>query len=131
MPVLERQAVRNSSLPPSLAGLPPRSVPETEPTPLQRHYVLLSVVAFLAGAIGITALEAGASPGNPLVKVCALIAAPIIVVTTLDAALRIWRSAWAWMPVNRGRGVFRLSWLIAAAVFIAVTVGIAGVILAS
>jgi hypothetical protein len=131
MPVLERQAVRNSSLPPSLAGLPPRSVPETEPTPLQRHYVLLSVVAFLAGAIGITALEAGASPGNPLVKVCALIAAPIIVVTTLDAALRIWRSAWAWMPVNRGRGLFRLSWLVAAAVFIAVTVGIAGVILAS
>ena len=131
MPVLERQAVPKSSLPPSLAGLPPRSVPETEPTPLQRHYVLMSVVAFLAGAIGITALEAGASPGNPLVKVCALIAAPIIVITTIDAALRIWRSAWAWMPVNRGRGLFRLSWLVAAAVFIAVTVGIAGVILAS
>jgi hypothetical protein len=131
MPVLEKQPVRNSSLPPSLAGLPPRSVPETEPTPLQRHYVLLSVVAFVAGAIGITALEAGASPGNPLVKLCALISAPIIVVTTLDAALRIWRSAWAWMPVNRGRGLFRLSWLVAAAVFIAVTVGIARVILAS
>jgi hypothetical protein len=131
MPVLERQAVTPPNLPPSLAGLPARSVPETEPTPLQRHYVLLSVVAFLAGAIGITALEAGVSPGSLLVKVCALVAAPIIVVTTLDAAVRIWRSAWAWMPVNRGRGLFRLSWLIVAVVFITVTIAIAGVILAS
>jgi hypothetical protein len=131
MPVLERQAPKVPSLPPSLAGLPPRSVPETEPTPLQRHYVLLSVVAFLAGAIGITALEAGVAPGSLLVKVCALIAAPIIVVTTIDAALRIWRSAWAWMPVNRGRGLFRLSWLVAAVVFITVTIAVAGVILAS
>jgi hypothetical protein len=131
MPVLERQAGPASNLPPSLAGLPPRSVPETEPTPLQRHYVLLSVVAFLAGAIGITALEAGVPPGSPLVKLCALVAAPIIVVTTVDAAVRIWRSAWAWMPVNRGRGLFRMSWLIAAGVFITVTVGVAGVILAS
>jgi carbon starvation protein CstA len=131
MPVLDRQAVREPVLPPSLAGLPPRSVPETAPTPLQRHYVLLSVGAFLAGAIGITALEAGMSPASPLVKLCALVAAPIIVVTTLDAAVRIWRSAWAWMPVNRGRGLFRLSWLVVAAVFIAVTVAISGVILAS
>ena len=135
MPVLERQAGRApsqpSGLPPSLAGQPPRSVPETEPTPLQRHYVLLSVLAFLAGAIGITALEAGVPPGSPVVKLCALVAAPIIVVTTLDAAVRIWRSAWAWMPVNRGRGLFRLSWLGAAAVFIAVTIAVAGVILAS
>jgi hypothetical protein len=131
MPVLERQEPPAPSLPPSLAGLPPRSVPETEPTPLQRHYVLLSVVAFFAGAIGITALEAGVSPRSLVVKLCALIAAPIIVVTTFDAALRIWRSAWAWMPVNRGRGLFRLSWLLAAFVFITVTIAVAGVILAS
>jgi hypothetical protein len=130
MPVLDRQDAR-SSLPPSLAGLPPRSVPETEPTPLQRHYVLLSVVAFLAGAVGITALEAGVPPGSPLVKACALVAAPIIVVTTVDAAVRIWRSAWAWMPIDRGRGVFRLSWLLAAATFIVVTLSVATVILAS
>jgi hypothetical protein len=131
MPVLERQAARIPTLPPSLAGQRPRSVPETEPTPLQRHYVLLSVVALLAGAIGITALEAGVPPASPLVKLCALIASPIIVITTLDASLRIWRSAWAWMPVDRGRGLFRLSWLVAAAVFIAITVALAGVILAS
>jgi hypothetical protein len=131
MPVLDRQASPSPNLPPSLAGLPPRSVPESARTPLQRHYVLLSVVAFLAGAIGITALEAGVGPGSLLVKVCAIVAAPIIVVTTLDAALRIWRSAWAWMPVNKGRGLFRLSWLVAAAVFITITIAVAGVILAS
>ena len=131
MPALDRQTVRTPTVPPSLAGLPPRSVPETEPTPLERHYVLLSVVALLAGAIGITALEAGASPGSALVKLCAVVAAPIIVVTTLDAALRIWRSAWAWMPVNRGRALFRMSWLVVAAVFVAVTIAVAGVILAS
>lgn len=131
MPVLDRQAVPAPGLPPSLAGMPPRSVPETAPTPLQRHYVVLSVLAFLAGAIGITALEAGLSPGSPLVKLCALVTAPIIVVTTLDAALRIWRSAWAWMPVNRGRALFRLSWIVVAAVFIVITLAVAVVILAS
>ena len=43
MPTLDRQAVRAPVLPPSLQGLPPRSVPEVAPTPLQQHYVLLSV----------------------------------------------------------------------------------------
>ena len=42
MPTLDRQAVREPVLPPSLQGLPPRSVPEVAPTPLQKHYVLLS-----------------------------------------------------------------------------------------
>ena len=48
-------------LPPSLQGLPPRSVPETRPTPLQPHYILLSVIALFCGAIAITALELGAA----------------------------------------------------------------------
>ena len=43
MPALDRQPVRPPVLPPSLQGLPPRSVPEVAPTPLQRHYVMLSV----------------------------------------------------------------------------------------
>jgi len=29
----------------AFAGLPPRSVPEARPTPLQKHYVLLSAQA--------------------------------------------------------------------------------------
>ena len=130
MPVLDRQGVasapgprpagagagantgaRATTLPPSLQGLPPRSVPETAPTPLQRHYVLLSVPVLVLGAIAITALELGASLGSSLVKLCVLIAAPLLVITTADAVVRIWRSAWAWMPVDRGKGLFRLAWV--------------------
>jgi hypothetical protein len=113
MPVLDRQPVRPvpGPLPPSLQGLPPRSVPEAAPTPLQPHYINLSVIVLICGAIAITALELGASLSSPLVKVCAIIAAPLLIVTTADAILRIWRSAWAWMPVNPGRGMFRLAWV--------------------
>jgi hypothetical protein len=114
MPVLARQPARAPTLPPSLQGLPPRSVPETRPTPLQRHYVMLSVVVLICGALAITALEFGVPLGSPIVKLCALIGAPLLIATTADATLRIWRSAWAWLPVNPGRGLFRLAWVIAA-----------------
>ena len=113
MPALDRQAVREPTLPPSLAALPQRSVPEIAPTPLQKHYINLSAVALVAGAIAITALELGVPLGSPLVKLCVIIAAPLIIVANGDALLRIWRSARAWMPVNRGRALFRLSWVLA------------------
>ncbi len=129
MPALDRQAPRSTPLPPSLAVLPPRSVPEVAPTPLQRQYVNLSVVALVAGAVAITALELGAPLGSPLVKGCVLVAAPILVLTTGDAAIRIWRSAWAWMPVNRGRALFRLAWFGTAVLFLVVNVLAAGVVL--
>ena len=125
MPVLERQTVRDRTLPPSLAALPPRSVPETAATPLQRHFVLLSVPVLLAGAVGITALELGASLGSPLVKLCVVVGAPLLLVTSADAVVRIWRSAWAWMPVDRGRGLFRLAWVAVS------LVGLAALIAAS
>jgi hypothetical protein len=111
MPVLDRQAVRTPTLPPSLQALPPRSVPEIAPTPLQKHYINLSVIVLICGAIAITALELGTPLGSPLVKLCVVIAAPLLVVTTADAILRIWRSAWAWMPIDRVKGVFRLAWV--------------------
>jgi hypothetical protein len=139
MPVLDRQAVPatagdarlprdarllgDAHLPPSLRGLPPRSVPETRPTPLQKHFVLVSAPALLLGAIAITALELGAGFDSPLVRICVLLAAPLLLITTADAALRIWRSAWAWMPVDRGRALFRLAWLVPAAVFFALVIG--------
>jgi hypothetical protein len=133
MPVLDRQAVAGaaaapaaasaavrarpvSTLPPSLVGLPPRSVPETAPTPLQKHYVLLSVPVLLLGAIAITALELGVPLGSPLIKACVLVAAPLLVITTADAVVRIWRSAWAWMPVDRTKGLFRLAWVVTSVV---------------
>jgi hypothetical protein len=134
MPVLDRQAVPDhrltvaattSTLPPSLQGLPPRSVPETAPTPLQPYYVYLSVVVLICGVIAITALELGVPLGSPLVKLCVLIGAPLLVVTTADAVVRIWRSAWAWMPVDRGKGWFRLAWVVVS------LVGLAALVVAS
>jgi hypothetical protein len=134
MPVLDRQAVgvpaaprttKPGTLPPSLQGLPPRSVPEVAPTPLQRHYINLSVIVLFCGAIAISALELGAGLGSPLVKLCVVIAAPLLVVTTADAVLRIWRSAWAWMPIDRGKGLFRLAWVAVSLIGLAALVAAA------
>jgi len=72
--------------------------------------------------MAITALELGTAPTSALVKVPVLVGAPLLVITTADATLRIWRSAWAWMPVDRGRALFRLSWVAAAALFLMVVV---------
>ena len=44
MPVLDRQPVGPGSAAQTAGTLPPRSVPETAPTPLQKHYVNLSAV---------------------------------------------------------------------------------------
>ncbi len=130
MPILDRQAVgpagarpAPAGVPPSLQGLPPRSVPEVAPTPLQRHYINLSVIVLICGAIAISALELGAALGSPLVKMCVIIAAPLLVLTTADAVLRIWRSAWAWMPVDRGKGLFRLAWVLVSLVGLAALIG--------
>lgn len=129
MPVLDRQHIpvrRASATPPaSLQGLPARSVPEVAPTPLQQHFVLLSVPVLILGAIAITALEFGTPLGSPLIKICVLIAAPLLVITTADAIVRIWRSAWAWMPVDAGRGSFRLAWVVVS------VIGLAGLIVAA
>jgi hypothetical protein len=129
MPVLDRQAVRTPTLPPSVQGLPPRSVPEVAPTPLQRHYINLSVIVLICGAIAITALELGASLGSPLVKLCVVIAAPLLLVTTADAILRIWRSAWAWMPIDRVKGTFRLAWVAVSLIGLAALVAASIVVL--
>jgi hypothetical protein len=117
MPALDRQPVPDpgsgagSSASRAPAG-PPRSVPEVRPTRLPRDwFVYLSVVTFLAGAVAITAIEFGVPVGSPLVKACVLIGSPALAIALADATVRIWRSAWAWMPVDRGRGLFRLAWL--------------------
>jgi hypothetical protein len=52
-------------------------------------------------------------------------------VTTADAVLRIWRSAWAWMPTDRGRGLFRLAWVTVSLVGLVALVAAALVVLAS
>jgi hypothetical protein len=132
MPVLDRQAPATepprrpaATLPPSLQGLPPRSVPEVAPTPLQRHYINLSAIVLVCGAVAITALNLGARLGDPLIKLCVAIAAPLLVITTADAIVRIWRSAWAWMPVDAGKGWFRLAWVAVS------LIGLAGLVVAA
>lgn len=123
MPVLDRQGVGGDRA--------PDRIPVTRPTPLQKHYINLSAIALVAGAVAITALEAGTPMSSPIVKLCAIVAAPIFVATTADAALRFYRSAWAWMPIDRGRGAFRLTWVLAALLGIGVVIGAASLVLAA
>lgn len=121
MPVLDRQPIG--------ANRHADRIPVAKPTPLQRHYINLSAIALVAGAIAITAVEAGSPLSSPLVKLCALIAAPIFVLTTGDAALRFYRSAWAWMPIDRNRGLFRFTWVLAALLGIGIAIVVANLIL--
>lgn len=123
MPVLDRQGIN--------AHRVIERAPETKPTPLQKHYINLSAVALVAGALGITALETGSSFASPIVKFCALIAIPIFIVTTADAALRFWRSAKAWLPIDRGRALFRLIWVAAALLGIGIALGFATLIISA
>jgi hypothetical protein len=83
---------------------------------------MLSVVVLICGAIAITALELGVPFGSPLVKLCVILALPLLVLTTADAVVRIWRSAWAWMPVDRTKGLFRLAWVVVSVVGLAALV---------
>jgi hypothetical protein len=121
MPVLDRQGTG--------ADRAPDRIPETKPTPLHKHYINLSAIALVAGAFAITGIETGIPLSSPIIKFCALIGAPLFIVTTADAALRFYRSARAWMPIDRGRALFRLTWVAAALIGIGVVAGIAGVIL--
>lgn len=141
MPVLDRQGVRvaaarggHAPARRSPADGPPtgpavRSVPETKPTPLQKHYVLLSAPALVLGAVAITAVELGLPLGGLLVKGCVLVAAPLLAIANADAIVRIWRSAWAWMPVDRATGLFRLAWVTVGAVLYALLLGAAWLVL--
>jgi len=139
MRVLDRQGVREPTLPPSLHGLPPsqdglppRSVPETHPTRLPRDwFIYFSVVAFVAGVIAITAYNLGAPVGSPIVRLSVLVGAPALVVAITDALVKIWRSAWAWMPVDRVKGVFRLTWLVVPVLgLVATAAAVAAVVVA-
>ena len=123
MPVLHRQGIGAERM--------PDRIPETQPTPLQRHYINLSAIALVAGAIAITAIETGVPMSSAIVKLCAIVGAPLFIVTTADAALRFYRSAMAWMPLDRGRGLFRLTWVAAALLGIGVVAGFASLILAA
>jgi hypothetical protein len=70
----------------------------------------------------------GAALGSPLVKLCVVVAAPLLAVANADAIVRIWRSAWAWMPVDRGRGLFRLAWTLAGIILYVLLVAAAWIV---
>ena len=72
MPVLDRQAVREPVLPPSLQGCRRGRCPSSARRRSSAHYIQLSVVALVCGAVAITALELGVPLGSPLVKLCVL-----------------------------------------------------------
>ena len=101
------------------------------PTPLQKHYVLLSAPALVLGTVAITALEMGAALSSPLIKVCVLVAAPLLAVANADAIVRIWRSAWAWMPVDVSKGRFRLAWVGVGVILYALLVTAAWLVVAA
>jgi hypothetical protein len=122
MPVLDRQSVPNQR---DVHGRPltPSRVPETKPTPLQPWFIYLSIVGLICGTIAITALNLGAAIGDPAVRLPVLLGGLMLVLVTADAALRIWRSAFAWLPVDRGRGQFRFVWFGVAGLGVALEIG--------
>jgi hypothetical protein len=87
--------------------LVPQRVPETAPTPLQGAFIHLSIVVLACGVTAIMALELGSPLSSPWVRLPALVGGAVLAAVTVDAIVRIWRSAFAWLPVDRGRGVFR------------------------
>ena len=107
---LDRQE-RPEPLDASGRPLVPQRVPETRPTPLQDWFIYLSVIVLICGTIAISALELGAQPADLIVRLPVAIGGFVLVVVTADAVVRVWRSAWAWLPVNRGRGLFRFVWV--------------------
>ena len=44
-------------------------------------------------------------------RVPVVVGAFVLTLVTLDAMVRIWRSAWAWLPVHRPTGLFRFVWV--------------------
>jgi hypothetical protein len=99
---------------------PPQRLPETNPPVLGDWFIYLSVVVLAAGIIVITALNFGADVRSPIVRFPALIGAGLLVVLSADAGVRVWRSAWAWLPIDRPRGLARFVWAaVMAAVFVA------------
>lgn len=102
--------------------LVPSRVPETRPTPLQDWFIYLSVIVLICGTVAISALELGARLGDAVVRLPLVIGGVVLAIVTADAVVRVWRSAWAWLPIDRGRGLFRFVW---AAVLAGILVGAA------
>jgi hypothetical protein len=93
----------------------PQRVPETKPAMLGDWFIYLSVVVLICGVVAITAFEFGSPLTSAFVRFPALIAAGLLVVLSADGGLRAWRSAWAWLPVDRPRALQRIVWAVVLA----------------
>ena len=109
-PQLDRQE-RPIRLGPDGKPLIPQRVPETRPTPLQNAFIYISIIGLVCGVIVIMALNLGAPMSSLVVKLPVLIGGIALLAVTVDATVRIWRSAFAWLPIDRGRGLFRFVWV--------------------
>jgi hypothetical protein len=104
---------------------PPQRVPESNPPMLGDWFIYLSVVVLICGVIAITAVEFGSPPTSAVVRFPAIVALSLLVPLSADAGLRSWRSAWAWLPVDKPRGLARFVWAAVLAVtFVASVVGV-------
>jgi hypothetical protein len=104
---------------------PPQRVPESNPAMLGDWFIYLSVVVLVCGVIAITALEFGTPPTSAVVRFPAIVALGLLIPLSADAGLRSWRSAWAWLPVDKPRGLARFVW--AAVLAVTFVASIAGV----
>jgi hypothetical protein len=109
---LGRVELHRQEVPDGASNRPPlpQRVPEVYPPLLDDWFIYLSVVVLFSGIIAITALEFGNPLTSAIVRVPALLGVALLVPISADAALRVWRSAWAWLAVDRGRGYFRFVW---------------------
>lgn len=89
---------------------PPQRVPEARPPVLGDWFIYLSVVVLISGVVAITALNFCAPVTSAFVRFPALVAIGLLIALSADAALRTWRSAWVWLPIDRPRGLSRFVW---------------------
>ena len=99
-------------LPPPRANEPPQRVPELRPPLLGDWFIYLSVIVLFCGIIAITALNLGSSLDSAIVRIPAIIGAAILALVAVDAAVRTYRSIWAWWPMSRARAVQRAVWTV-------------------
>ena len=119
---LDRQEIRRRT---GARPEPPQRVPESNPAVLGDWFIYLSVVVLVCGVVVITALNFGQTFASSLVRVPALVGAGLLIPLSADAAVRSWRSAWAWLPIDRPRGLARFVWAaVLGATFVASVVAV-------
>jgi hypothetical protein len=110
-PTLDRQA-RPVRLDVQGRPLVPSRVAEEQPTPLRDTFIYVSIVALVCGVVAIMALELGTPFSSWLVRLPLLVGGACLLAVTVDAIVRIGRSARAWKPVHAATAWFRVVWLV-------------------